>query len=142
MIDTAKWDLRFFQLAEHVAEWSKDPSTKVGAVLVGTTKNKVAFGYNGFPPGIADDERLEDRPTKYKLIVHAERNAIYNADFDPRGGTLYVTYPPCTECAKTIISVGIKRVVSTYIDGTKAWADDQLAAYEMMNEAGVELDYA
>src|SRR5689334_23352884 len=96
-----EWDQRLLALAQHIAAWSKDPSTKVGAVVAGSDKTAIALGYNGFPPRIVDDARLHDRDKKYSLIVHAEENALANARFDVRGGTLYSTHFPCTNCAKT-----------------------------------------
>lgn len=80
-----KWDRHFIRIAREVASISKDPSTKVGVVLV---KNRriIGTGYNGFPEGIADTpERLNDRPTKYKLMLHAEENAIANCIVAPSG---------------------------------------------------------
>src|SRR5688572_8065873 len=108
------WGRRYMDLARHVAGWSKDPSTKVGAVAVGKSRHNhdIVVGYNGFPRGIADTEdRLNDRQTKYKLIQHAERNVLDNARFDLSGATLYVTLHPCSECAKSIVSRGIAKVV-------------------------------
>jgi dCMP deaminase len=105
------WDQRHMALARFWSENSKDPSTKVGAVIVGRDKREVCLGYNGFPPGIADDERLLDRSTKYPLMIHAERNALDNARFDTQGATLYATLAPCCGCASSIVSKGIKRVV-------------------------------
>src|ERR1700722_2700699 len=88
-----KWDIRFLELAKHISNWSKDPSTKVGAVLVNDLKQVVGMGYNGFARGVQDtDERLNDRETKYKLVVHAEVNAIIQAGHAARNSTLYV-YP-------------------------------------------------
>ena len=72
-----KWDKRFLALAEHIARWSKDPSTKIGAVIVDPNKRVVSLGYNCFPRGVEDsEERLENREVKYKIIVHCERNAL------------------------------------------------------------------
>jgi dCMP deaminase len=74
-----KWDVRFLRLAHEVAKWSKDPSTKVGCILV-KDKKVISMGYNGFPAGISDDlSRLEDRSIKYEITVHAEVNAVTNA---------------------------------------------------------------
>lgn len=109
-----KWYRRFLKLAEHVSYWSKDPSTKVGAVIVDKHNRVVGMGYNGFPRGVMDhEERYADRPTKYKYVVHAELNAILNAAVPVDGATIF-TYPfaPCTECAKAIIQAGIDRVVT------------------------------
>ena len=77
---TMKWHYRFMELAKLVATWSKDTSTKTGAVIVGPDKEIRATGYNGFVRGVDDDvfERFE-RPTKYDFFEHAERNAVYNA---------------------------------------------------------------
>ena len=108
-----KWDERFLQLAAHVAGWSKDPSTKVGAVIA-DGKHVVSLGFNGFPPSTEDrEEWLNDRPTKYSLVVHAEVNAILNARRPVKGCTIYVDpLSPCAECAKLIAASGIDRVVS------------------------------
>ena len=75
-----KWDIRFLELAKHISGWSKDPSTKVGCVVVGEDREIRSTGFNGFPRGISDDnERLTDRNQKYPLICHAEENAIMHA---------------------------------------------------------------
>ena len=91
-----KWDQRFLELAKLVSTWSKDPSTKVGAVIAHDRKI-ISVGYNGFPEGVLDTaERYYDRETKYKYMVHAERNALLFANTSVKGMTLY-TYPfmPC-----------------------------------------------
>lgn len=111
------WDQVFLRLAKEVASWSKDPSTKVGAVAVGPKRNVLAQGYNGFPRGIFDyAERYNDKPTKYMYVVHAEMNVIYNATYNGvslDGASLYVYgLPPCSECAKGIIQVGIKEIIT------------------------------
>ena len=135
------WDARLMELARHVAGGSKDPSTKVGAVLVGRDRRDIALGYNGFPPGIADtEERLNDRETKHRLVQHAERNVLDNARFDPRGGILYVTFAPCSECAKSIVSKGILRVVSPPWSSRDPWATDARWALSLLQEAGVSVD--
>jgi len=141
-----KWDDRFLDLARHVANWSKDPSTKVGAVLVGRDQRDVVLAYNGFAPGVADTpERLADRETKYKLTIHAERNAMDFAKFDTSGATLYCTQLPCSDCAKSIVSKGIKRVVGVAVPPERnhaqfAWRKDAEFAKEILREAGVEVE--
>ena len=134
------WDRRFMEMAKMVASWSKDPSTKVGAVIVHNRK-VVATGYNGFPPGIDDDTRLEDRSRKYPRIIHAEMNAILQAGHDARGATMYMFFPaggaPCANCTKHIIGAGITRlVVRTQRERTQ-WADDQAISVDMIEEAGI-----
>lgn len=135
------WDQRFMNLATHISTWSKDPSSQVGAVIVGRHKRDICHGYNGFPPGIADtSERLNDRPTKYRLIQHAERNALDNCHFDTRGASLYVTRYPCSECAKSIISKGIARVIyAVHPEFEARWADELNWTWTMLMEAGIPL---
>lgn len=107
------WDTRFLELAEHVSKWSKDPKTKVGAVIANDQRQVLSIGYNGFPRGVKDlASRYEDRSTKLMYVAHAERNALDNAFVDVRGATLYSTLCPCNECAKSIVQKGIRRVVS------------------------------
>ena len=81
------WDIRYLKLAEQVASWSKDPSSQIGAIAVGRKGEVLSTGYNGFPRHIADDDRYKDREQKYKYIVHAEANCIYNATYN--GVSLY-----------------------------------------------------
>jgi dCMP deaminase len=137
-MSSSKWDRRFIEMAHLVASWSKDPSSKVGAVI---TKGKfvVSVGFNGFPQGIADTmERLENREIKYPTILHAEINAILSARQDIHGGTLYVTpYMPCPQCAAVIVQSGISRIVFTPSDNER-WGRPPLSV-EMFREAGVEL---
>ena len=89
-----KWDQRYLKLAYEVAQWSKDPSSKIGAVTVGAKGQVLSQGFNGLPRGLKDSfTRLHDRETKYKFVVHAEMNAIYNATYNGTsldGSTLYV----------------------------------------------------
>lgn len=139
-----KWDDRFLDMATHVGGWSKDPSTKTGCVIVRPDRTVASVGYNGFPRGVNDsDERLNDRPVKYAMVVHAEPNAILAAGGSVEGCTAYVTpWPPCSTCAALLIQAGIKRVVAP--DATdeqkERWGDSFVIASTMLIEAGVELD--
>lgn len=145
-----KWDDRFLSLAEHIAGWSKDPSTKVGAVIVNERREVIGTGYNGFARGVDDsEERYNDRPTKYKLVVHAELNAVLTAGHRAQGGTIYVWpafgYPPlCSSCAKAVIQAGVVRVVGRKpnIDPEteERWREELEAARLMCKEAGVEME--
>lgn len=121
-----KWDKLWLEDAVHIARKSKDPSTKVGVVIVSPDGVKLSEGYNGFPRGISDTpERLNDRDTKLKLVVHAELNAILNAarvGIPLRGATMYVAStdksgivwggPPCTRCTVECIQAGIFAFIS------------------------------
>ncbi len=115
----SKWDTRFMKLAREISTWSKDPSSKIGAVIVDDERRILATGYNGFPRGVDDTEaRLHDKEQKYPRIVHAETNALMSALYNGvsvKGATLYVWgLPVCNECTKLVIQAGIKRVVITY----------------------------
>lgn len=139
-----KWDRRFLELARLVATWSKDPSTKVGAVIVNPERVPIGLGYNGFPRGVDDlPARYADRPTKYGLIVHSEANAILNASARVQGCTLYTTKFPCSSCTKLIVQSGIDRVVYPPIDkadpGYQRWAEDAKYSFTMLNEAAILL---
>jgi dCMP deaminase len=137
------WHTRFFELAQHVAKWSKDPSKQVGSVIVNDRKQVLSLGYNGFPRGIEDDSsRLHNRATKRLFVCHAERNALDNAFTSVEGATLYATMHPCNECAKSIIQRGITTVITHNYDRNDT---ETLAAYhfdvaqDMFKEAGIEL---
>lgn len=146
-MSSLKWDLRFLELARHVSGWSKDPSTKVGAVIVNDENIVVGLGYNGFARGVHDVvERLSDRPTKYAYTVHAELNAIFMAGDKAKGSTLYVypTFMPpnvCHECCKAVIQSGIKEIVGYDVPLTdeviERWGDSLRISQQMCNEAGV-----
>ena len=134
------WDLKFLNLAQYVSrEWSKDPSTQVGAVAVGVTPNLFAVGYNGFPPGILDtDKRLADREMKYKLTNHAEVNALANAKFEIT--QMYCTHIPCIRCAVNILAYRSIKHVKAWLpteDYMSRWSDDVEASTRLFVEAGV-----
>ncbi|MGD9639398.1 MAG: cytidine/deoxycytidylate deaminase family protein [Alphaproteobacteria bacterium] len=139
-----KWHKRFLEAANLFASWSKDRSTKVGAVVVGSKKEIRAIGYNGFPRGVDDDiDARHERPIKYEYTEHAERNAIYNACYTGTsldGCTIYVTHLPCADCARAIIQSGIKTVV---VDSQntlrKEWEEKNQVANIMFSESGVEV---
>jgi dCMP deaminase len=132
------WRNYFMGMAYHVASASKDPSTKVGAVIVDDRNVVCGMGYNGFPRGVHDDpERYEHRPTKYKMVVHAEVNAVLNASTIVDGCTLYSTFHPCAGCAAVLIQSRIARVVCPKPD--PRWADEAAIAATMFNEADVEI---
>lgn len=137
-----KWTERFLALADHVSQWSKDPSTKVGAVIVRPNRTLVSVGYNGFPRGTEDyHQLLEDRATKIKRTVHAEVNAILTAGETLTGCTLYVTpLYPCAACAGIIIQSGIRYVIARMAsDVPERWMEDFNTAARMFKEAHVEV---
>ena len=143
---SSKWDYRFLDLASLVSTWSKDPSKQIGAVAVGSKRQILAQGYNGFPRGISDSEdRYEDRQRKYELVVHAEMNVIYNASYNGvslDGATLYVHgLPVCSDCAKAVIQVGINRVIMRKQVPEDRWLESWMRSREMFKEAGVHYEF-
>lgn len=142
-----KWNKRGIEVARTVAQWSKDQSTKVGAVVMMDDGTPLTFAYNGFARGVNDDvPERHQRPEKYKWTSHAEENAIANlARTGQRalGATLYVTHFPCAGCARKIIQAGIARVVvdaaSMNEDFRARWEADMACSTEMFGEGGVEV---
>lgn len=133
-----KWDRRFIQMAKEVSSWSKDPGTKVGAVIVDQNKRIISTGYNGLPKGIADThDRLHRREIKLSMTIHAEENALLFAKCDLTNMILYVTMPPCSHCACKIIQSGIKKVVS-YKNKNPKWEESIQLSRELFNEANIE----
>jgi len=143
----SKWDNRYLSIAQECSRWSKDPSTRVGAVAVNPYHGQIlAQGYNGFPRGVRDDaERYKDREQKLKYTVHAELNCIFNASLSGAslyGATMYVYgLHVCHECAKAVIQSGIKCVVCrTNSQAASArWVESTELAKQMLVEAGVKL---
>ena len=138
--DYISWDEYFMGVAKLAAHRSKDPSTQVGACIVSQDDIIISTGYNGMPKGCSDDEFPWDREgaeTKYPYVVHAELNAILNANGrDLRGSRVYVALFPCNECAKAIIQSGVKEVV--YLSDKYANTPGTLASKRMLAAAGVK----
>lgn len=145
-----RWDVHFLDLAATHARMSKDPSTRVGSVIVGPDREIRSVGFNGFPRGIEDTyARLHDRDTKLKLVVHGEMNAILAAarvGIPLKGCTLYLSAtddsgkiwggPPCTRCTVEIIQAGITEIVSWPVkDVPSKWHDDLTVARSLIDEA-------
>lgn len=133
------WDLRFLALARNISEWSKDPSTKVGAVIIKPDRTVVSLGYNGFPRGVKDTgPRLEDRESKLRCTIHAEENAILSATQSLKGCFLYSTHFPCCACSARIIQVGITQVHSSVQAAyEERWKEDVEIGKSMLQEAKV-----
>src|SRR4051794_18251221 len=134
------WDTYFLSIAKQVKAKSKDPSTKVGAIIVNTSREIIATGYNGFPRGAHDNHRLDDQDTKYKLIVHAEQNAICSAarrGISLVGGICYVTMHPCVTCSKLLIQAGIIEVVHLATEIPERWADDVAISASLLEECKI-----
>ena len=133
------WDEYFMGIAMLAAHRSKDPSTQVGACIVSQDNIIISTGYNGMPKGCSDDVFPWDREgaeTKYPYVVHAELNAILNANGrDLRDSRVYVALFPCNECAKAIIQSGVKEVV--YLSNKYKDTMATMASRRMLDAAGV-----
>ena len=138
--DYITWDEYFMGVAKLAARRSKDPSTQVGACIVSPENIIISTGYNGMPKGCSDDEfpwEREGADTKYPYVVHAELNAILNANGrDLRDSRVYVALFPCNECAKAIIQSGVKEVV--YLSDKYAGTPENTASKRMLDAAGVK----
>lgn len=134
------WDKKFINLCDHIASWSKDESTQVGAVIVNDRNKILSVGYNGLPIGVDDNvSERQERPTKYKWVVHGEANAIVSAaemGVSLKNATMYCNYLPCCECSKLIIQSGIKEVVykNSMVNSQK---EPEVIGLNMMREAKI-----
>ena len=137
---------RHLKLAKEVSQWSKDESTKVGALIVTEQGKPVSWGYNGIPMGVSDLSERQARPTKYHYFAHAERNALDLSRSNVEGCWLFVTHPPCSDCSRGIIQTGISTVV---IDsegikefmGRDNWNESFKHSINMLLEAHVTVNY-
>lgn len=135
-----RWQEYFLDLCGVSAEMSKDPSTQVGALVVRPDRTIAGMGWNGFPMGCNDDERLYlNRDTKYSRTIHAEMNAILHLRERPRGYTLYCSCAVCDRCMAHIAQVGIIKVVTPppTADYLSRWAKSYEMALEIADDAGI-----
>jgi len=143
-MQTNKWNKRWMDMAQFVADWSGDTSTKVGAVIVDEENNLISLGWNDLCRGIEDKPERRERPEKYLWTEHAERNAVYNvAGRSGRVGhcTIYSTLFPCTDCARAIIqatNLDIRKVVVPTTD-FNAPNRDFKESYAMLSEVGIAI---
>jgi dCMP deaminase len=106
----------------------------------------ISTGYNGLPASLSDSlDRYNDRDFKLATIIHAEKNAIFNAaknGSSSEGATAYVTWPPCSQCASALIQAGVEKVICPDPkDGPDRWVSNFLLANELLYEAGVKVLY-
>lgn len=141
--DYLSWDEYFMAIAKLSSMRSKDPSTQVGACIVGCDKRILSIGYNGAPNGFEDEKFPWKREgnsleTKYFYVCHAEMNAILNfrgSRKELQGATIYIDLFPCNECTKLIIQSGIKHII--YLSDKYAKTESVIASKKMLDECGV-----
>lgn len=138
----SKWAQRFYQMAELVGSWSKDPSTQVGAVI--TENNRiVSLGFNGYPHGISDSAGTDNRELKLLKTIHAEENALLYARRGLSGCEIWVTHFPCPSCAAKIIQTGISRVhcPEQTEDYLSRWGEKVKVSQDMFTQADVQVHW-
>ncbi len=140
------WERKFYEACKFYASWSKDPTTKVGCIIVSDDNSILVQGYNGVCRGVDDKEERNERPIKYKFYEHAERNAIFSAarnGITLKGLSIYSLFFPCPECTRAIIQSGLKKLF-VFKDSTNSYYDrydqDLKISKVMLDEAGVYLN--
>lgn len=146
-----------FDLAYLEALKSPDPSTQNGAIIIDDSL-MIGKGSNSFTKGIKHTNLRLERPLKYSVVEHAERAAIFDAIRCKKGNlledaTMVALWAACADCARAIIEVGIKKLVthSFYLDpqpvalvdeDRRDWDSVIEIANTMFREAGVEVVYS
>lgn len=145
-IISGKWQARFIGLAKEIACWSKDPSSRVGSVIVRPDRTICSVGFNGFPRGVEDSQdAITNRDAKLLRTIHAELNAILSAKESLAGYSLFVwPFQPCAQCAAAIIQSGITKVYCPYNEhlAHERWSESFKAALQMFDEAQVRVIYS
>lgn len=136
-----KWARRMVNLAVHISSYSKDPSSKIGAVITRPNWTVVSMGFNGFAQGVPDDPELyANRDYKIANVLHAEENAILTAREPLEGYTIAVSgLQPCASCCAKIIQSGIKRVIATKGEQPERWRQNIEWGRKNLIAAGVKL---
>ena len=116
-------DIIYLTIAKNISNFSKDPIRKVGAIIVNPQNKIIATGYNGFPRKVKESEQYWKKYIKDAYVIHAEVNAILNADSCLNNSTLYCTYKPCINCLLYLINTGIKNIVYSEIPKTESDID-------------------
>ena len=134
-------------MAKFQAElFSKDPNKKVCAFFINPeTLQIISTGYNGIPRGVLENEERWRRPNKYKYVVHAEANGIYNSCLNGvslKNSICIVTMFPCTECTKALIQVGVTSIYTIKPDFEHIrWGNDFKNSIELLQESKISLHY-
>lgn len=144
--ENTDWNRRFMDLAIFISSWSKDRSTKVGAVIVNDDRRVISMGYNGLTIGLNDKlDLFHERPLKYRVMEHAERNAIYSAariGTSLIGTTIYTTYHPCADCARAIVQAGIAGLCCPKPNfKDERWGEDFIIADNILSAAKIMKKY-
>lgn len=140
----SKIDYDFMKYADLiVAQESKDPNSKVGAVLLNKEGLKVN-GFNKFPEGCENTPERWERPLKYDWVNHAEPTVICNAarmGISTENSQLWLNWYPCKDCAGFIVEAGVMRL---FVDKEPEWDHPKWGkgfkiARQKLAEGGVEV---
>jgi len=138
---------KYYDLAKYIGDnFSKDPNTKVGALLLyEDTLQIISTGYNGFPRNIHENQHRWERPHKYKYVVHAEMNIIYNSARNGaciKNSILVVTLFPCSNCSLAIIQSGIKIIITKKPNfNDERWGQNFKNSLGLLTEANITILY-
>ena len=137
--------LWYLTLAYAVSLKSKDPSSKVGCVMIEHVRgDMLAQGYTGFPRNWPDETIAQmERTEKYALTIHAEQNAIANASARSNalnGCIAYITLHPCSDCTKLMIQAGVSEVhfLAAKPEVHKRWIDSFNLSIKMLSTVGIK----
>jgi dCMP deaminase len=150
VVNSINWQQYFMAQAILASKRSKDPSTQVGAVIVTPDNRIIGAGWNGMPktkPGWDNDwsfpwrkDSKDPLENKYVYVVHAEPNAIIHASENVCGCTMYLTWFPCSDCAKTIAQSGIKKLVYLKENATERYKTSMEGAKKIFQVTGVDCE--
>lgn len=139
-MNNISWEKYFVSLVKVNASKSKDPNTKVGAIIVNNDNKVISMGYNCMPLDHDqfpwDREAAKQIDTKYPYVIHAEINAILNASESTKGSSIYVSLFPCSYCAKTLVQAGVKKIF--YIDDKYHNTEDAEIARKIFKDLKIE----
>lgn len=130
------WDEYYMNQAFAIAEASKDPSSRVGCIIVSSDNSPISQGFNGFPKGCDEKLYTWDRPLKYYLVLHAEMNALaFARKKELNNAKIYITHHPCDSCLKQLIQEGITEFIYEDYDITDRFSEEQKKAIDIMVKA-------
>jgi dCMP deaminase len=146
----ASWSNIWFEVAAAIAKRSRCDRAQIGAVIVNSDNRVISTGYNGAAAGYPTDggcnnwcERAQGKTGLGSAYdgcpsIHAEANALLYVDRSAiHGATIYVTAPPCMNCAKLISNSGVKTV--DCMIGDEDLHRNPQAVFDYLNKCGLEV---
>lgn len=140
--DVGVWVQRHLNLCDHIASWSKDPSSQFGCFLTDKYYRPIGYGVNGFARGFKDTpERWNDRPFKYRHVIHAEENALLNATTKVDDCIAFVNGCPCSSCMSKLAQANVSEVWcwEPTEDYTSRWSTSE--PLQVAKECGIVVNF-